>query len=315
MTSNSASPLTTRKDKGKQTTNKRIYIELFGDDSEEGEDARMSEDRTIANITWKDIRQKKWEETKRAKTDAESYFNSNNNSNNNSSSSSSSSSSKYIDTPATVASSPSTTIARYRHRSVPQMGIVRNLHTFQLVDFLLDNLPSSWSHELLNVHWVYVSRRANVTSSANSTCVGKWMWFVPASEVDEKSVLVAGALEQGLLGCSFKVPPVSCPQKGSNTYTNTNTNTNTNTIRERYVPLIIYTEDFKDRNDVLRVGRSIQDLGAGLLSYKPDVFTGSEDGIHGSDKLPKTIYTLKKGANKLSLTDNGRAYDVALSMV
>jgi hypothetical protein len=84
-------------------------------------------------------------------------------------------------------------------------------------------------------------------------------------------------------------------------------------------PIIVYTKDFRDQADVLRVGLELRKLGgnARTLSYKPDVFTVSNSGIHGSGELEyKTIFQLKPQSNELTLVGkNGAALAVACEMV
>jgi hypothetical protein len=52
-----------------------------------------------------------------------------------------------------------------------------------------------------------------------------------------------------------------------------------------------------------------------LSTILSDIFTMSEEGIHGANKIPKSIYTLRKDSTDLTLTDKGKAFDIALQMV
>jgi hypothetical protein len=202
-------------------------------------------------------------------------------------------------------------------RETPCMGLVMNDVGVQPVDFILDNLPSTWSNELLPVSWVYMMLRSR-TPSTSKDFVGKWMWFVPASEVDERTIQVASALEQGLLGHYVKVPPVDCVQGYCSTTPSSSSSSSSSSPvvkapLNRAVPLIVYTADFRDRADVLRVGLALRALGQrGTMSYKPDVFTLSDQGIHGSGQLPRSVYQLRKDQDGLTLTDGGAAYATAI---
>lgn len=173
-----------------------------------------------------------------------------------------------------------------------------------MMDFALNNLPSSGPWDFGPTCWINL-RTYNETSNDKSTShaySGKWMWFVYNKDVDDRFIMLADALQNGLLGDSLKVPPVDCQVKEGQ--------------RESVSPFIIYTKDFRDRTDVLRVGLALRMLGAvGTISYKPDVFTLSEEGIHGRNELPKSIYNLKKGSSELFLTNRGQDYDSAVRMV
>lgn len=112
------------------------------------------------------------------------------------------------------------------------------------------------------------------------------MWFVKSVDLDECFILVAKAFQMGLLGDSVKVPPMR-----------------TAAVQ----PIIIYTNDFRDEDDVLRVALNLRQYASieKTLAYKPDIFTLSDDGIYGGNSLPASIYNLKVGESKLIKTTNG----------
>ena len=186
------------------------------------------------------------------------------------------------------------------HRAQIQMNgwVVRPSHV-DMMDFVLDNLPSTWNPT--RVAWVNLRNYSPPTSTNNTALTstdhrycGKWMWFVPECVVDEKFIMLAEALQMGLLGDSLKVPPVQCVQKfsgdmpgdaessnhhqnhnstsvaSSSTATSFGVQSSGGTERMRVVPFIIYTKDFRDREDVLRVGLALRKLGIKkTISYKP----------------------------------------------
>jgi hypothetical protein len=169
------------------------------------------------------------------------------------------------------------------------------------LSFALSNLPSTWKWQ--GVAWIHAHAPLHMTHIHRDNSVagycGKWMWFVTETSLDDVFIKVVDSLQKGLLGHSVKVPP---PDSDSTVH-----------------PIIVYTKDFRDQADVLRVGLELRKLGgnARTLSYKPDVFTMSNSGIHGSGELEyKTIFQLKPQSNELTLVGkNGAALAVACEMV
>ncbi|KAI1826302.1 hypothetical protein F4861DRAFT_537153 [Xylaria intraflava] len=96
----------------------------------------------------------------------------------------------------------------------------------------------------------------NLARALRVTC-GKWLLFRPASEVNEVWGVIAKATAGNKLGIAAKVEPM-------------------NTAVQRPGRLIcVYTADFSDRADVIRVARKLKQLGLAseTLYYKPDAFT------------------------------------------
>jgi Domain of unknown function (DUF1917) len=147
------------------------------------------------------------------------------------------------------------------------------------MDFALSNLPSTWNPE--QVAWINLknctskvlgkgSGSPSVTKSQDDyKFSGKWMWFVRESVVDEKFIMLAEALRNGQLGDSLKVPPVSCEQRSFGSTGDTASEPLES--QPKMVPFIIYTKDFRDRDDVLRVGLALKRIAAieTTISYKP----------------------------------------------
>lgn len=108
------------------------------------------------------------------------------------------------------------------------------------------------------------------------------MWFVESNEMDEVFLRISISLQENKLGRSAKI------------------STSSSTSFQSRV-ICIYTENFLDTDDVLRVGLELRRIGAiQTINYKPDIFTLSDDGIYGSNSLPKKIYQLTKNSNKLT---------------
>jgi hypothetical protein len=173
------------------------------------------------------------------------------------------------------------------------------------VSYAMSNAPSTWMDQ--GVHWISIKTnaqdrsraRAKHASSSGGSYVGKWMWFVPNQRLDEAFEKVADSLERGMLGSSVKVAP---PKGGPGS-------------AFKPSPIIVYTEDFRDTEDVLRVALELRNLGANYktIAYKPDVFTVSES-VYGTLKY-KTIYQLKPHAATLTRMADGKAFDMAEAMV
>jgi Basophilic leukemia-expressed protein Bles03 len=105
--------------------------------------------------------------------------------------------------------------------------------------------------------WLYVDapRRNDIASDSS----GKWMVFVPTDTVDEYWALIKNAVRKGWLGQRAKVATAY-------------DNPHTRDPAER--PIIVYTRDWRDHDDVERVLCGIRGLGIGWrLSYKTDQAT------------------------------------------
>lgn len=157
--------------------------------------------------------------------------------------------------------------------------------------WVLQNLPSMFDFSNSSrVYWIRIRSPSNPLPHSN--VYGKWMLFPKEEDADNTWITVALAMQHNLLGPRCK--------------------TNMNVT-------IIYTYDFRDAEDVLRVGLNLQRLFPDrTLTYKPDVFTASQDGIYGSNTIPRTIYTLPPRGKRLVKTmgEGGQsALDIALGML
>lgn len=155
------------------------------------------------------------------------------------------------------------------NRGVCSSGWVSRPSHVDMMDFALANLPSTWHSR--GVAWISLrnfTANSNNENKENGYC-GKWMWFIHENEVDEKFLMLADALQNGMLGHSIKVSPVSCRQCPNNPQDKNKSN------QASMTPFIIYTKDFRDRDDVLRVGLALRKLGNihQTISYKPGTFS------------------------------------------
>jgi hypothetical protein len=84
---------------------------------------------------------------------------------------------------------------------------------------------------------------------------GKWMLFIKQENIDEVWAKIARAVVAGELGPSAKVSPYGAQQNGCHL-------------------ICVYTDNFTDEMDVLRVRQKLYDLEFnGKLNYKPDLYT------------------------------------------
>ena len=128
---------------------------------------------------------------------------------------------------------------------------------------------------------------------------GKWMLFPHEDQVDEIWAIVANAVWEGKLGTAAKVATAKADGDRSG---------GPNDARDQGQRLIcIYTTDFSDTDDILRVLRAIKDLGlinikgvpvgqrgnAGSLNtiyYKSDAYTHLDISSSNDYKLKASLY-------------------------
>lgn len=113
-------------------------------------------------------------------------------------------------------------------------------------------------------YWVYADGPA--ATAADGARTGKWLVFVPARQVDQWWELIRLATEQGLLGISAKAATARPNELATS---------------QRTKLICVYTRDWQDHADVLRVLQQLRDLGViSRLSYKTDQATAS--GVYGT---------------------------------
>ncbi len=110
-------------------------------------------------------------------------------------------------------------------------------------------------------YWLYAKRGIG-TYPPDTVNNGKWLVFVPLSQIDDVWAKVKRATEEGRLGSSAKVATAR-------------PNPNTTSPDRRVI--CVFTYDWTDEEDVRRVRQELRDLGiTSKLPYKAD-----EDTVAG----------------------------------
>lgn len=108
------------------------------------------------------------------------------------------------------------------------------------------------------MYWIIQDAPGPAVRGLDDEQVGKWLIFVPAGEVDEAWRKVRDETVNGMLGISAKVSTAK---------------PNPDSRDERYV-IYIYTRDWADEADVMRVRERLRDLGfAERIGYKRNIET------------------------------------------
>jgi len=124
------------------------------------------------------------------------------------------------------------------------------------------------------------SAPAAVNEFANA---GKWLWFLPLRALDAGWHLIKTAVESGQLGPGAKVATLGSDFDGDPTRR----------------PVLIYTADYHDGQDVQRVLLALRSLGVrDALSYKTDEATTRGEYGDGTG-----IYTSPAGTTKVIRRD------------
>jgi Domain of unknown function (DUF1917) len=161
-----------------------------------------------------------------------------------------------------------------------------------------DVLPSSTNpcDAADGYYWVHAFGPARSSDDLNDLLIGKWLIRMTCPYVEEYWSLIAHAVEAGALGPSAKIA--------------------TDWGREhdpagawRNHVVCVYTRDWRDEDDVLRVARRLHEIGAVKrmkLTYKPDVFT--YDGRYeGNAPGDIAIYTCSAPYDRLTVNHENRA--------
>ncbi len=121
-------------------------------------------------------------------------------------------------------------------------------------------------------YWLYTERKIGAYPADTENC-GKWLIFVPVLQVDEVWAKIKLATEEGRLGSSAKVATAK---------------PNPNATNPDIKVICVYTYDWTDRGDVIRVRRELRRLGiTARIPYKTD-----EDTLTGR--------YLKKGKQRIA---------------
>jgi hypothetical protein len=127
--------------------------------------------------------------------------------------------------------------------------------------------------QITDEYWLYAERKRGQYPKAN-TKSGKWLVFVPVSQVDEVWAKIKHATEDGLLGDSAKVatarpnPNASDPSKKV---------------------ICVYTYDWTDEEDARRIRDELRTLGiVSKIPYKTDRDTSTgRYARHGFRRISK----------------------------
>ena len=99
---------------------------------------------------------------------------------------------------------------------------------------------------------------------------GKWLLFIPREQIDQTWAVIKKYTEDGRLSGEAKV---STAKK------------NPNAIRENVHVICIYTYDWEDKEDVMRIGVELRKLDfTKPISYKTDGDTLAEKYLYKGDK-------------------------------
>ena len=180
-----------------------------------------------------------------------------------------------------------TTAASNPRRIQPDSAgwVTLSLPAEHLDEVLAANAPSSFSRKA-DIAWVCARRRDDVVLRS-----GKWLLFVNAAQ-DSTWVAIVRALQAGNLGPSAK----TAPPDGSS----------------RAAMFCVYTRDWEDRADVLRVGLALRAATGwtGAMSYKTDAHTHA--GAYSGNGQSVCCYTLSPDAAELTVKENVLAVARAL---
>ncbi len=108
------------------------------------------------------------------------------------------------------------------------------------------------------IYWIVQDAPGPLERGLDDEQVGKWLIFVPPEEADEAWTKVRDGTVKGLLGISAKVSTAK-PNSDS---------------RDERTVIYVYTRDWADEADVMRVRKRLRDLGfADRIGYKRNIET------------------------------------------
>ena len=122
-------------------------------------------------------------------------------------------------------------------------------------------LQNAKPSEVREVHWIYAFRKKGEYPESTSKS-GKWLIFVDRKDVDEVWRRIKDAVEEGKLGNKAKVSTAKPKPKYYD---------------EKKHVICVYTYDWTDREDVMRIREELRKLGIkNKIPYKAD-----EDTLKG----------------------------------
>jgi hypothetical protein len=155
-------------------------------------------------------------------------------------------------------------------------GWVRKARGIDAREWGKANKPSSFKAD--EVAWLYA---AGPGREPNGDRVGKWQLFVSQAAHDDLWLEVLVALCLGRLGCAAKTAPCGGDQRSA--------------------VIIVYTADWEDRQDVLRVALELFKITKPkVLCYKTDAHTNADK--YAAD-CPTSLYKIKPGETQLTVDE------------
>lgn len=129
-------------------------------------------------------------------------------------------------------------------------------------------LPS----EVHDSYWIYTS--SNKPYHKRTARNGKWLVFVDKQEIDEVWKKIKVATENGLLGSSAKVSTMRPNQNSTNASKGV---------------ICVYTYDWKDEADVMRIREELRKVGiTNKIPYKADADTfAGKYQVKGDKRISK----------------------------
>ncbi|XP_065917216.1 uncharacterized protein [Dysidea avara] len=128
--------------------------------------------------------------------------------------------------------------------------------------------------DLLETSQVTEDKIREIAKATNFTS-GKWLIRRPRDKIDETWKLIAEATVAGRLGHLAKVSTTKPSQRQSD---------NTHVI-------CIYTEDYTNVEDVMRIRRELRSMGINeLLRYKPDIYTIFDIYYNNPYQIKASVY-------------------------
>ena len=137
--------------------------------------------------------------------------------------------------------------------------------------------------------WLWAHRQ--VGTYPESVYSGKWMLFIPDTEINEVWNIIRMAVEEGKLGNTAKVATAK---------------PNANALDRHRKLICVYTYDAEDKEDVVRILQALRDLGFSQgLTYKTDEATIAREYSFNTAG-PVSKYYAYKGTVDLS-TPKGKS--------
>jgi len=127
--------------------------------------------------------------------------------------------------------------------------------------------------EVTDAYWLYAERKIGTYPAATENS-GKWLVFVPLSQIDEVWAKIKLATEEGRLGSSAKVATARLNPNAANPDTKV---------------ICVYTYDWTDEQDVKRVRQELRQLGiTSKIPYKADEDTyAGRYAVQGHKRISK----------------------------